>query len=67
MTEPATCEPPPAHRDERARLVEYLFGPEYRRLLHRAIASRLATTSAHEAKHRKALALFEAAFPDSRI
>ena len=47
-------------------LAAYLLGPEYRRLLLRAILARYATSSAHKAEHEKAIDLFEKAFPDVR-
>ncbi len=48
-------------RDE---LVSYLLSDEYRRLLRRAIAARLATTSNHAPQHIQALDLIDAAFPE---
>jgi hypothetical protein len=52
---------PLSARDE---LVGFLLSDEYRGLLRRAILSRLATTSNHEAEHIKAVDLFDAAFPE---
>ena len=45
-------------------LADYLLSEEYRRLLYRAVAARLGTTSAHGPEHRKALKLIEVAFPE---
>ena len=47
-------------------LAAYLLGPEYRRLLLRALLARYATSSGHKAEHEKAIDLFEKAFPDVR-
>jgi hypothetical protein len=53
--------------EARAAFCDYIVSDGYRRLLHRAIASRLGTTSAHEAEHMKAIALFDAAFPEEAL
>lgn len=50
----------------REAFVEYILSNQYRRLLYRALLSRLGTTSANHAAHEKAIDLMEAAFPDIR-
>lgn len=48
----------------RDAFVTYILSDDYRRLLRRAIASRLGTTSTHTQEHIKALDLFDAAYPE---
>lgn len=48
---------------DRTALCDYLLSDDYRRLLIRAVLSRLSTSSGHKDEHMHALDLLEAAFP----
>jgi hypothetical protein len=54
---------------DKARLAfcEYILSDDYRRLLTRALLSRLSTSSAHKSEHMRALDLLRAAFPEDCI
>ena len=53
----------PDKTTERAALCDYLLSEDYRRLLIKAVSSRLGTSAAHKDEHMHALDLLEAAFP----